>query len=209
MHLKTMSFFLIHFLLCVLTAQGATVSVSANATTGKLMKPENFFAANKDAINAVVGGGQSAACAVFIFDLYETGGSWTDIKFKVSTNGFKNASAGNGCVLYMITTDPARQVHADQIYNVRPTVYFINTKNTATDGRAWILQGTQSIAAQVGTGKVVSIIVVVPIDATINPSNAALSFSWCRLNAQGTETVGGNTVWRAAYPTWASVIPSP
>jgi hypothetical protein len=58
--------------------------------------------------------------------------------------------------------------------------------------------------------RISSVMVAVPVDATIRPDNAALTIEYLRFTKTGPERdPTGRALWRLADPQWRTVMPAP
>lgn len=148
--------------------------------------------------------------AVFTLDL---GDNYTDFELKGTTNNW----SGGGMVWFYHSPDPQKAVIWQQIWNVRPDVYFTDSQyvkpgDANMNQRTWRKQSaTQSIAAmRSNTNSVIGSVTVVIGDTggAISPTNRSLIFSWCRMTPTGPEAdASGRSIWRTARPEWVAEIP--
>lgn len=152
-----------------------------------------------------------AAYAVFDIPL---GGSYTDFELKASTSNFAtNSTYTNGMVFFYHSPDPAKSAIPEQIWSTRPDVFFTDSAwvgaTNYMNQRSWRKQSaSQSIAAMraAGVNSVIAGVVVVVRDmGVINPTNAALVWSYCRYTPTAYEADGGGrSIWVPVTPRWVS-----
>ncbi|AHF90211.1 hypothetical protein OPIT5_08350 [Opitutaceae bacterium TAV5] len=169
----------------------STAEATAGTVTNRAMTPASTRAAIDD----------RPQYAIFIIPI---GPGFFDFELKASLSNFGEHAPFTDLYLYYHSPDPSRTIITSQTGPV-PTVYFTDTG--WTDKRRWRKQSTdQSIwAMRSNSGAVIpAVVVVVPVDATIRPTNAGLIWSYQRITATDYEQV-----WYPIVPTWSTVSPTP
>ncbi|EIP99331.1 hypothetical protein OpiT1DRAFT_03845 [Opitutaceae bacterium TAV1] len=141
------------------------------------------------------------AYAIFTIPI---GPGFFDFELKATLSNFGEHSPFTDLYLYYHSPDPARTLITGQTGPV-PTVYFTDTG--WTDKRRWRKQtANQSIwAMRSNSGALIpAAIVVVPVDATISPTNAGLIWSYQRITATDYEDI-----WYPIVPVWSAIAPTP
>lgn len=135
------------------------------------------------------------------------GGNYTDFELKATTVNY----VGGAMVYFYHSPDPQKSAIPQQIWTNRPDVFFTDSQYVKPgypeeNQRAWRRQSTtQSIAAMRtnGNSRISAAIITVRDLGTINPGNAALVWSYCRMTSTGyEEDPGGKSIWTPIVPTW-------
>ncbi|WP_052362068.1 hypothetical protein [Geminisphaera colitermitum] len=168
---------------------GSTLTVAAGGT---------LTAAPGSIVNGLA---RAPTVAIFILPL---GTGWQDFEIKATLSNFGEHTPFTDLYLYYHSPDPARVSVSGQT-GPKPTVFF--TDSGWTDRRRWRRQSTtESIYAMRSStsATVAAAIVVVPVDATIQPDNPNLIWSYQRISGGAYENI-----WHPIVPTWALVAPNP
>ncbi len=178
------------------------------ADAGGIMLPLNPSAANYATSKSYVDA-RTPQPAYALFNI-TLGDQWTDFELKATLSNFGEHTPFTDLYLYYHSPDPGRTVITSQT-GPKPTVFFTDSGNA--DHRRWRKQtATQSIwAMRTRTTAIIpAVVVVVPVDTTITPTNAALIWSYCRISATDYERdATGSTIWHPIIPTWSTIAPTP
>lgn len=130
---------------------------------------------------------------------------YSDFELKASTDNYETM------VFFYHSPDPAKVHIPQQIWTMRPDVYFTDSQHA--DRRQWIRQSaTQSISTMRvnGYSEIGGVILVVKdIGPAINPGNASLVWTYCAMSSAGYEKdSSGRSIWRPIQPNWTATPPS-
>ncbi|EIP96812.1 hypothetical protein OpiT1DRAFT_01237 [Opitutaceae bacterium TAV1] len=178
-----------------------TAANTAEATGGTATNRAMTPAATRAAIDG------RAKAAVFTIPL---GGSYTDFELKISTTNFTGVSPK--LYIYYHSPDPA-QTSITQ-YGPTPDVYFTDSGYSGTGGdhRSYRKQSANQSIWQMRSDSnavIPTVKAVVPVDATVRPTNADLVYVYCRIGATDYERdAAGRVIWYQVEPSWVYQLPS-
>jgi hypothetical protein len=131
---------------------------------------------------------------------------WTDFELKGSANNFEGLA--EQALVYFYGSAYGSGVSTHGAIGNTKAVYYTDDHGKTNHGaaRKWRKQNTgKSLFQQKSPyGTVGGVIVVVPVDATINPHNPNLLFVYQRVSATATEET-----WTPIMPKWCIVDPRP
>ena len=139
--------------------------------------------------------------------------NWTDFELKGSTNNFTDSGTygqiGRTNFFYWYhSPNPVISVYTQQVYNIRPDVYFTYSGSAIPGGgRQWFNQKNYSqsmydIATTANPNAIIGGWIVVIRGLNIRQKDAKKwVWSYCLMDADGHDVdLGNNTLWRPLFP---------